>query len=64
MGLRRLAGWNRAEFQAATGFDYDALRGKEIAQLAHAGLLVVERDRLRLAGDALFISDAVFAELV
>mgnify|MGYP003588964119 CR=1 FL=1 len=64
MGLRRIAGWGRAEFRAATGFDYDALRGREIAQLAAAGLLVAEPGRLRLAEDALFISDTVFAELV
>ena len=64
MGLRRIAGWGRAEFRAATGFDYDALRGPEIARLAAEELLVVEPDRLRLAEDALFVSDAVFAELV
>ena len=64
MGLRRIAGWGRAEFRAATGFDYDALRGKEIARLAEADLLVVEANRLRLAEEALFISDAVFSELV
>ena len=64
MGLRRLAGWGRAEFRAATGCDYDELRGPEIARLAAQGLLVVEPDRIRLADDALFVSDAVFAELV
>lgn len=64
MGLRRLAGWGRTEFRAATGFDYGELRGPEIARLAAQGLLVVEPDRIRLADDALFVSDAVFAELV
>ena len=64
MGLRRIAGWGRAEFRAATGFDYDALRGGEIARLAAEGRLVVEPDRIRLAADALFVSDSVFAELV
>ena len=64
MGLRRLAGWGREEFRAATGVDYDALRGKEIARLAAEGLLIAEGDRLRLAEDALFVSDSVFAELV
>ena len=64
MGLRRLAGWGRAEFRAATGCDYDELRGPEIARLAAQGLLVVEPDRIRLVDDALFVSDAVFAELV
>lgn len=64
MGLRRTAGWNRAEFLAATGFDYDALRGPEIARLAADGLLAVSPDRVRLADSALFVSDPVFAELV
>ena len=64
MGLRRLAGWGREEFRAATGYDYDALRGEEIARLADEGLLVAEPDRIRLAEAALFVSDAVFAELV
>jgi oxygen-independent coproporphyrinogen III oxidase len=64
MGLRRTAGWGREEFRAATGFDWDNLRGGEIARLAAAGRLVAAGDRLRLAEDALFTSDAVFAELV
>jgi len=64
MGLRRLAGWGREEFRAATGFDYDDLRGAEIARLGREGLLVVTPERIRLADDALFISDTVFAELV
>lgn len=64
MGLRRIAGWDRSEFRAATGFDYAALRGTEIARLAEEGLLVADADRLRLSEDALFISDSVFSELV
>lgn len=64
MGLRRIAGWKREEFRATTGFDYDGLRGKEIARLVSAGLLVAEGHGIRLADDALFVSDAVFAELV
>jgi oxygen-independent coproporphyrinogen III oxidase len=64
MGLRRIAGWGREEFLAATGFAWDELRGGEIARLAAAGRLVAAGDRLRLAEDALFTSDAVFAELV
>ena len=64
MGLRRIRGWGREEFRAATGFDYDALRGKEIARLAKEGLLVVDQDCIRLAENALFVSDSVFSELV
>lgn len=64
MGLRRLGGWSRSEFRAATGFDLDALRGKEIQKLARQGLLVVDSARIRLAEEALFVSDSVFAELI
>lgn len=64
MGLRRLAGWGRDEFHAATGFDYDELRGTEIRRLAAEGRIELEADRIRLAEASLFVSDAVFAELV
>jgi oxygen-independent coproporphyrinogen III oxidase len=64
MGLRRIAGWGREEFRAATGFDWDALRRGEIARLVSEGWLIAEGDRLRLAENALFVSDSVFAELV
>jgi len=64
MGLRRLAGWGRTEFFDATGFDYDELRGEEIRSLVDKGMLVAESHRIRLAEDALFISNFVFAELV
>ncbi len=64
MGLRRLDGWSRAEFQAATGFDYDQLSGDALAQLESKGWLVRDPDRIRLDEGALFISDSVFVELV
>ncbi len=64
MGLRRLAGWTRAEFRAVTGFEYDALRGGEIARMVAEGWMVAENDRIRLSEEALFVSDSVFAELV
>ena len=64
MGLRRLAGWGREEFRAAAGWDYGELRGREIARLVGEGWLVEEGERIRLAEDALFISDSVFADLV
>ncbi len=64
MGLRRIAGWGRAEFRAATGFDLDALCGPELAQLVAEGRLVAGEERIRLAEESLFTSDAVFAELV
>ncbi len=63
-GLRRLAGWDRAAFRRLTGFDYEALRGPQIRRLAGRGLLERDARGLRLADRALFVSDAVFAELV
>jgi len=64
MGLRRLAGWGRDEFREATGFAYVEVRGAEIERLTAAGLLLKEGDRIRLADDALFVSDTVFSDLV
>ncbi len=64
MSLRRLDGVSRADFRKATGFDYRALRGKEIEQLCRDGFLEETGERLRLTDKGLFVSDAVFAELV
>jgi oxygen-independent coproporphyrinogen-3 oxidase len=64
MGLRRTDGVERAAFRAETGFDYAALRGREIERLAGLGLLEEAGGRLRLTERGLFVSDAVFAELV
>ena len=64
MGLRRTQGWGREEFREATGFDYMALRGEEIARLVAEGALRFDGDRLRLAEEWIFRSDSVFAELV
>jgi len=63
-GLRRLSGWRRSEFRARTGFDYRDLRGPEIERLASDGRLVDTGECLRLAEDHLFVSDAVFRELI
>lgn len=68
MGLRRLEGVPSARFRAATGFDFDALRGAEIERLVRQGLLEraggAEGERVRLTERGLFLSDTVFAELV
>lgn len=64
-GLRRLPGWTRAEFAAATGgFDWTTLRGPEIAALVRNRLLVETSSRLRLSTRALFVSDSVFRALI
>jgi len=63
-GLRRIAGWQREDFRRATGFDYDELRGPEIEDLERDGLLERGPEGLRLTEGALFVSDAVFRELI
>ncbi len=64
MGLRRIRGWGRGEFRERTGYDYEALRGAEIARAAEAGGRVVTPERVRLADGAVFVSNSVLAELV
>ncbi len=64
MGLRRLEGVSREAFRAATGFDYRTLHGDEITQLCAIGMLEERDDVLRLSEDGLYVSNAVFAELV
>lgn len=64
-GLRRIRGVQRAELMRRTRFDLDTLRGPEIRNLLDRGLLVpAPPDGIRLADSALFISDAVFRDLL
>jgi oxygen-independent coproporphyrinogen-3 oxidase len=64
MYLRLMDGVSRDEFQARTGFDYVALCGKEIDWLVDIGMLEQSGERIRLTPQGVFVSDAVFAELV
>ncbi|AKJ64106.1 radical SAM family heme chaperone HemW [Kiritimatiella glycovorans] len=64
MGLRKIGGVERETFRETTGYDYWSLCGPEITDLARRNLLEVDRERIRLTGEALLISDTVFAELI
>lgn len=64
MALRRLDGVAAAEFSAVTGFTYHALCREQLPWLCREGLLEETGDRLRLTERGLFVSDAIFAELV
>lgn len=64
MSLRQLDGVSREEFAKRTGFDYRALRGREIDLLRETGMVEEAGGRLRLTEKGLFVSDSVFAELV
>ena len=60
LGLRRMAGIDRHEFAARSGFEVDALIGREMARFVELGLLSDESGRLRLAREGLFVSDAIW----
>ena len=64
LNLRRMAGVDAAVFRRQTGFDVEALGGAALARALALGLLERHGDRLRLSVAGLFVSDAVFAELV
>lgn len=64
MQLRELAGVNRAGFQDLTGFDYRDLCGPVIDRLCEEQWLQEVDGNLSLTEKALFVSDAVMAELV
>jgi len=64
LGLRLLSGVSLREFREKTGEDYRALRGAEIDFLCGEDMLIEENGCLRLTERALFVSDAVFSELV
>lgn len=63
-GLRRVAGWSRAEFRRLTGFDAIPLGGAPLQRFLEDGWLTESGDRLQLAPHAMLISDSIFSELV
>jgi oxygen-independent coproporphyrinogen-3 oxidase len=64
MGLRRIRGVDTKTFRLDTGYDVGELCGDPIESLLARGLLIKDDHHLRLADDALFISNSVFSELV
>jgi len=64
MYLRLMEGVSRQEFQQTTGFDYQALCGEQINWLTEIGMVNAANDQLKLTPQGVFVSDAVFAELI
>ncbi len=64
LGLRLLEGVSLSELRGRTGFSLAELYDGEVERLIELGMLVLEGDRLRLTEEALFISNAVFSELI
>lgn len=64
MWLRMTEGVDLSLFRRMTGYSVDALCEESVGMLMEEGLLRGTRNRLALTRDALFVSNAVFSELV
>jgi oxygen-independent coproporphyrinogen III oxidase len=62
--LRRLEGISRTEFTKQTGYNLEGLIAAPLQKFASLGLLETEGDRLRLTRDGLFVSDAMWPEML
>jgi oxygen-independent coproporphyrinogen-3 oxidase len=63
-GLRRLEGVKRDWFTARSGFELDTLVGVPLCHHVALGLLSDDGDRIRLTREGLFISDAIWPQLL
>jgi oxygen-independent coproporphyrinogen-3 oxidase len=64
LGLRRIEGVDRAQFAAAAGFTLDELAGAAIDRLVAFELLSDNGNRVKLTRRGLFVSDAIWPELL
>lgn len=64
LGLRRLEGVDRGRFATTTGFEVEELAGPAIARFTQMGLLADDGSRVRLTREGLFVSDALWPELL
>jgi len=63
-GLRRMAGLSRKEFSERTGYDVETLIGESLRSFVDLGLLGDDGQRIRLTRKGLFISDALWPEML
>jgi oxygen-independent coproporphyrinogen-3 oxidase len=63
-GLRMLAGVERQEFLADTGFEIETLVGRELPQLLELGLLAWTGNRLHLTRRGLLVSDSIWPKFL
>ncbi len=64
LGLRRIAGIERATFLDSTGFDLEALAGVAIARHAASGLLESTSARVSLTREGRFLADTVMQDFL
>jgi oxygen-independent coproporphyrinogen-3 oxidase len=62
--LRRLEGISTSEFRARTGYSVEELAGDAAEKFAALGLFSNDGGRLRLTREGLFVSDAIWPELL
>jgi oxygen-independent coproporphyrinogen-3 oxidase len=62
--LRRIEGVSRREFAEKTGYAVEQLIAKPQAKYVALGLLESDGDRLRLTREGLFVSDAIWPEMI
>ncbi|MDX9979225.1 MAG: radical SAM family heme chaperone HemW [Lentisphaeria bacterium] len=63
-GFRTLVGWQWPAFRARTGYDAQALRGPELAELVRHGLLAPRGDGLAPTRAGLLLNDSLLAHLL
>jgi oxygen-independent coproporphyrinogen-3 oxidase len=63
-GLRRLEGVSRHDFEQRTGFEVDDLVATELERFVGLKLLADDGQRIRLTREGLFVSDAIWPELL
>jgi oxygen-independent coproporphyrinogen-3 oxidase len=64
LGLRRLEGVDRRQFAAETGFEIDQLIAPPLARFTHLGLLSDDGSRIQLTREGLYVSDALWPDLL
>jgi putative oxygen-independent coproporphyrinogen III oxidase len=63
-GLRRMEGVSRHEFKERTGIALDSLVIRPLRRLVDLGLVTDDGERIRLTREGLFVSDAIWPELL
>jgi oxygen-independent coproporphyrinogen-3 oxidase len=63
-GLRRMEGVSRSDFLTKTGYEIDDLVAVPILKFLSLGLLADDGDRIRLTREGLFVSDAIWPEML
>jgi oxygen-independent coproporphyrinogen-3 oxidase len=63
-GLRRIDGVSRRQFQVRTGFECDDLVDAPLRKFIDLGLLADDGEQIRITREGLFVSDAMWPEML